>query len=119
MRSASHQPEALHTTSKSTKHKDTAEDSGVITLSDEESDELLASTTKWEQRRSPVIKVEDAFKSRLNTPTSRPPVAGVLDPDVIEDSDDSELPSRPNEGSLEAADKNSLPFWFHTQRFGS
>lgn len=51
------------------------------------------------------IKVEDAFTSRLNTLTSRPPDDGALSPDVVEDSDDGQPLSPLNEESLEAANR--------------
>ncbi|CAD6588790.1 MAG: hypothetical protein ASARMPRED_003728 [Alectoria sarmentosa] len=51
------------------------------------------------------IKIEDAFTSRLNTPISRPPDDSALSPNVVEDSDDGQPLSPPNEESLKAANR--------------
>ncbi len=84
-RTALQQPEALLTASKLTKHEKPSENLDIIAISDMDSDAPSASTSSVRLQRSPIIKVEDAFGPRLNTPKSRPPDEGVLGPDTLED----------------------------------
>lgn len=102
-RTASQQPDALHKTPKSMKYKNETEESSIIiTDHDEASDTPLASFSRSRHRRSPAIKVEDAFTSR---PTSRPPDDGALNLDILEYGGDGQPLSRPNAESLKFADE--------------
>lgn len=110
-RTASQQPEALHPAHKSTWRKTGSDDSGIIVISDEDSDAPLASISRNRHQMSPAttskttIKFEDAFISRLNMPASGPPDDGVLHPEVLEDGGDGQRVFPPNEEPRSAANE--------------
>ena len=106
-RIAYQQPEALHTTPKSTRHGNKSGDSGIIVINNEGSDASSASVSRNRPRRSPAIKVEDTFSSPLNTQTSRPANNGVRDLDILEDSDNDQSLSSLNEDLLRATTETS------------
>lgn len=110
-RSASQQLEALHTAFKSSSRETMADNSGIIVISDEDSEAPFASTSRNRHQGSPVttseatIKVADAFTSRLSTPASRSRDDGVLDPRVLEDDGDRPRLPPPNEDPFKSADE--------------
>lgn len=101
-RTALQQAEALRTAPKFTKHKSIPEDLGIIAISDTDSDTPLAPISRKRLRRSPVIKVENAFTLRMNTPAPGPPDDGVLDPDTLKNGDNGQPMSRSHEESSKA-----------------
>lgn len=104
-RIAYQQPEALHTTLKSTKHEKKTESSGVIVINNEDSHASSASVSRNRLRRSPVIKVENIPSSSSSKQASRPPDNSIRDLDIFEDGDNDRSLSSLNEDLLRAAAK--------------
>lgn len=102
-RIAYQQPEALHTTPKSTKYENMSGNSGLIVINHEDSVAPSASVLRERTRRSPVIKVENTFSSQSNTQTSRPPDNGARDLEISEDGDNDQPLSSLNLDLLRAA----------------